>query len=148
MPSQDLYQDLLSKGVRAYSYHEQKEKLERFYSGAVQKELTRNIEDYKSVVEVVCGVPSTRAVLAFKRTLGLYDKGLKLDRAAWELGAVPQEVRLSLGLASRYGVQLPALVTGLTEDMEVPRDTIEDGGYILMDQVLQAWRQEYAKADH
>jgi hypothetical protein len=132
---------LREAGVRIGAYdHDATEEVERFHLADVGKELARNNEDYAAFVRIACLCTTQEASQAFKAAINRYDRPLSLVDAARELGRDPEELRLAIANAARYGIVLGARAKGLAQDLTEPRKAFE-GDFLVLEAVCQAWEQ-------
>jgi hypothetical protein len=138
-PSSNELRETIAAGVDVYADYDSYQQIEALHFADVEKELKRNNEDFAAIVTLATGVAPDEAALCFKAAIGVYDAPVDLDRAAAELYAAPDELKLALALGSASGGKLGARLSGLAHGRTVPRVAWEEY-YLSARQMLRTWR--------
>jgi hypothetical protein len=138
-PSVNEFRQLIVKGVDVYAKKGTQEQLDAFHLSDINKEITRNNEDFSDIVTHCTGVAPEKAVAAFIGCVKSHDADVTLSQAAIELGAMPQELAFALALASNDG-SFRKRLAGLAHDKPILRQTWEDGTYLKAYYALKVWR--------
>ena len=132
--------DYIGSGVDAYANFENQQSLEAFHFADLSKELTRNSEDFQTMVRLATGVEPEEAVKSFRVAVGRYDRPLSLDEAASELRTAPDELKLALAWASAHHLPLSARLAGLAHGKSISRTAWEQA-YLVARDIHQQWSQ-------
>lgn len=139
-PTKDDFRDLVSNGIEGTSYdYNTATAIRNFYFVNLNKKIGRWNEDYTAMVLARCGVTPVSAAANFNLAVDRYDEPLNLNRAAWELGSTPEELRLALDWAHKTDTRLPARAAGLMVERKMPRDAAESGGLLALKDILERW---------
>jgi len=140
LPTVNEFRSLIEEGADIYAKKGVQQQLEAFHLSDINKELTRNNEDFQDIVEHCTGVSSEQAAKAYFNCVQDYDAPLSILHAALEVGCTPKELQLAIAYASNDGKSTARDVRLAQGKQGIPRHTWEDGGYIRTYYAVKAWR--------
>jgi len=131
--------EVIKSGVEAYANYDNYQAIEAFHFSQLDREVTRNNEDFQGAALLACGEPSTEASLYVKQVVEAYDAPVTLERAAAESYIAPAELKRALALGSASGYSLGARLSALAHDGTVPREAFEEN-YVAVRAIAESWR--------
>jgi hypothetical protein len=132
--------ELIKSGVEAYADYANYQQIEAFHFSQLDREVTRNCEDFQGAALLACGEPSAEAALYVKQVVAAYDAPVTLERASAEVYAEAVELKRALALGSATGYSLGARLSALAHDGTVPREAFEEN-YVAVRAIAESWRQ-------
>ncbi len=138
----NLVRELVTDGVEIYSKDKQQaEAIERLYLGKLDKELTRNQEDFAAFVASVCDLEPVAVTKAYADVLGFYEANVSLEQAAIELAAVDaDELRNAIAYYAEAQGQAAPRLAMLAHGKDIPRRIWEADVYDRAKAALKLWR--------
>lgn len=132
--------EVIKSGVEAYADYENYQAIEAFHFSQLDREVSRNCEDFQGAALLACGEPSAEASLYVKQVVEAYDAPVTLERAAAESYIAPAELKRALALGSASGYSLGARLSALAHDGTVPREAFEEN-YVAVRAIAEQWRK-------
>lgn len=132
--------EVIKSGVEAYADYANYQQIEAFHFSQLDREVSRNCEDFQGAALLACGEPSAEASLYVKQVVEAYDAPVTLERAAAEVYSEAVELKRALALGSATGYSLGARLSALAHDGSVPREAFEEN-YVAVRAIAESWRQ-------
>ena len=132
--------EVIKSGVEAYAKYENYQAIEAFHFSQLDREVTRNNEDFQGAALLACGEPSAEASLYVKQVVEAYDAPVDIEQAGAEVYLAPEELKRALALGSASGYSLGARLSALAHGGTVPREAFEEN-YVAVRAIAEQWRQ-------
>lgn len=132
--------EVIKSGVEAYADYANYQAIESFHFSQLDREVTRNNEDFQGAALLACGEPSAEASLYVKQVVEAYDAPVDIEQAGAEVYLAPEELKRALALGSASGYSLGARLSALAHDGTVPREAFEEN-YVAVRAIAESWRQ-------
>lgn len=138
----NLVRELVTDGVEILSKDKrQAEGIERLYLGKLDKELTRNQEDFAAFVASVCDLEPTVVTKAYADVLTFYEASVTLKQAAIEVYAESSdELKNAIAYYAEAQGSVAARLAMLAHGKDIPRRIWETDVYERAKAALQLWR--------
>ena len=131
--------EVIKSGVEAYADYANYQQIEAFHFSQLDKEVSRNCEDFQGAALLACGEHSAEASLYVKQVVEAYDAPVTLERVAAESYIAPAELKRALAIGSASGYSLGARLSALAHDGTVPREAFEEN-YVAVRAIAEHWR--------
>jgi hypothetical protein len=124
-PTRNGLEDCVLSGATLHTLgRDRLAEIEAFHLGRIS--LDRDNEGFEAIVKSLTGMDGAKAALSFRRSIERFDKPLRIEDLARELGVAPEAARNAIANQSAQGRPLPARIAGLAHGRTVPRETYEE----------------------
>jgi len=130
--------EIIKSGVEAYADYDNYQQIEAFHFSQLDREVSRNNEDFQGAALLACGEPSAEASLYVKQVVEAYDAPVDIEQAGAEVYLAPEELKRALALGSASGYSLGARLSALAHDGTVPREAFEEN-YVAVRAIADSW---------
>ncbi len=131
--------ELIASGVEAYADYANYQQIEAFHFSQLDREVSRNCEDFQGAALLACGEPSAEASLYVKQVVEAYDAPVDIEQAGAEVYLAPEELTRALALGSASGYSLGARLSALAHGGSVPREAFEEN-YVAVRGIAESWK--------
>lgn len=124
-PTQNGLEDFVVSGAELFAKgRDRLAEIEAFHLGRIS--LDNDNDGFEAIVKALTGMDGAKAALSFRRTVERFDKPLRLEDVAREMGVAPEAARNAIANQTALGRPLSARVVGLAHGRTIPRETFEE----------------------